>query len=203
MSIKERRANEIANMKSAILEAAMELILDQGFENVSIRKIAERIHYSPATIYLYFKDKQDILHHLHTEGFRRFAEAQKGLEDIADPAVRMYKHGMVYIRFALANPEYYQLMFILKGTAKQYARTDEPDGSRETYEVLRNNLRLYQEQGNLQGINLDHLAFLFWSTVHGMASLLISERLNITKEQAEQFVHGAFEALRELYSDPR
>jgi len=202
MSIAERRAEEVAEMKAAILNAAMSLILDHGFEHVSIRKIAQKIRYSPATIYLYFRDKEDILFHLHREGFRRFAEAQRGLDDITDPAERMHAHGRVYIRFALANPEYYQLIFMLRGTAGQCDRPHESDGSRETFEVLRRNVTDLQDAGYLPTGNADQIAFLFWSTVHGMASLIIRGRMPLSDDKVNTFADSALNVLRSLYTKP-
>ena len=60
MGIKERREREKDNLRQAILDAAGELFVNEGFENVSIRKIAHKIEYSATTIYIYFKDKKDI-----------------------------------------------------------------------------------------------------------------------------------------------
>ncbi|HEY9245546.1 MAG TPA: helix-turn-helix domain-containing protein, partial [Candidatus Methanoperedens sp.] len=71
MGIKERKELEKQEMRKLILDTAMRLILEKGFENVTIRHIAEEIEYSPATIYLYFKDKDDIIYTLHREGFEK------------------------------------------------------------------------------------------------------------------------------------
>jgi AcrR family transcriptional regulator len=201
MGTSERRLSEIKSMKKLILDTAMELIIHHGFESVSIRKIAERIQYSPATIYLYFKDKQDILHQLHEEGFRRFANAQKGLADIADPLERLYEHGRVYIRFALENREYYQLMFMLRGTEKRCVPSAEPDGSQETYKVLRSNVIDYLSAGYLPGADVDATTFLFWSTVHGMVSLIISERIAISEAKLQVLAINALGVLRSMYSN--
>lgn len=61
MGIKERRYNEIAEMKKKIMDAAKEIINQEGFDNLSIRKIADKIEYSPPTIYIYYKDKAEII----------------------------------------------------------------------------------------------------------------------------------------------
>lgn len=61
MSIKERRENEKAEMKKKIMDASIEIINQHGYENLSIRKIASKIDYSPTTIYLYYKDKAEII----------------------------------------------------------------------------------------------------------------------------------------------
>jgi AcrR family transcriptional regulator len=61
MGIKERKELEKQKMRKLILDNAMKLFLEKGFENITIRHIAEKIEYSPATIYLYFKDKDEIM----------------------------------------------------------------------------------------------------------------------------------------------
>ncbi len=69
MGIKERKDLEKQKMRKFILDTAMNLFLEKGFENITIRHIAENIEYSPATIYRYFRDKNEILYTLHREGF--------------------------------------------------------------------------------------------------------------------------------------
>src|ERR1700748_3185824 len=70
MGIKERQERDREAVRRAILDAARELFVAEGFQNVSIRKIAERIEYSPAAIYGYFPSKDDIFFALAEEGFR-------------------------------------------------------------------------------------------------------------------------------------
>src|SRR4030088_198010 len=73
MGIKERQERDREAVSRAILDAARELFVAEGFQNVSIRKIAERIEYSPAAIYGYFPSKDDIFFALAEEGFRLLA----------------------------------------------------------------------------------------------------------------------------------
>ncbi|MBK7338149.1 MAG: helix-turn-helix transcriptional regulator [Saprospirales bacterium] len=61
MGINERKEREKVELRGLILKGAMEVFLEEGFENTSIRRIAERVEYSPGTIYVYFKDKDEIL----------------------------------------------------------------------------------------------------------------------------------------------
>src|SRR5204863_2023254 len=70
MGIKERQERDREAVRRAILDAARELFVTEGYQNVSIRKIAERIEYSPAAIYGYFASKDDIFFALAEEGFR-------------------------------------------------------------------------------------------------------------------------------------
>src|SRR5688500_2958677 len=114
MGITERKEKQKQEIRKMILDASMKLFAEQGFENVSIRKIADLIEYSPTTVYLYFKDKNEILFNLHEVGFRKMADYNADLWTIKNPLIRLHKMGENYIRFGVENPEYYDLMFILK-----------------------------------------------------------------------------------------
>src|ERR1700748_667316 len=113
MGIFERKEKQKQEIRKQILDASMKLFIEEGFENVSIRKIAELIEYSPTTVYLYFKDKDEIFLHLHDLGFQKMAELNKDLDTIHNPLLRLHKMGENYLDFGMNNPEYYDLMFIL------------------------------------------------------------------------------------------
>src|SRR5215475_12023730 len=88
MGIKERQERDREAVRRAILDAARDLFVSEGYGNVSIRKIAERIEYSPAAIYSYFPSKDDIFFALAEEGFRLLGdpgliEAQERLQDLS------------------------------------------------------------------------------------------------------------------------
>jgi len=115
MGIKERQERDREAVSRSILDAARELFVSEGYQNVSIRKIAERIEYSPAAIYGYFPCKDDIFFALAEEGFRLLgdphassAEELQALEPL-DRLREIFWH--VY-EFGLEHPQYFSLMFI-------------------------------------------------------------------------------------------
>ena len=176
MGIAERRELEKQKMRTLILGTAMKLFLDEGFDNITIRRIAEKIEYSPATIYLYFKDKDEILYALHREGFEELYRRQQTTLAIKDPLERLRRQGEVYISFALDNPEYYDLMFIMRDPVKRIKEMKEWDIGVRSYEFLRNNVKECMEAGSLPEANVDVAAFSLWSQVHGIVSLIIRDR---------------------------
>src|SRR5882757_5859147 len=107
MGIAERKEKQKTEIRKSILDASMKLFVEEGFSNVSIRRIAEIIEYSPTTIYLYFKDKDEIFFNLHEIGFQKMQEMNKDLDVIENPMERLRKMGENYIRFGMENPEYY------------------------------------------------------------------------------------------------
>ena len=72
-------------MRTRILNAAMEIFATEGYKNVSMRRIAKRIEYSPGTLYRYFKDKDDIMLQLCFQGFQNLLNRQIELTEINDP----------------------------------------------------------------------------------------------------------------------
>src|ERR1044071_8476533 len=122
MGIAERKEKQKAEIRKMILDASMILFVEEGFSNVSIRKIADLIEYSPTTVYLYFKDKDEILFNLHELGFQKMAEYNTSLWDIKNPLLRLHKMGENYIQFGLQNPEFYDLMFIQRAPMDALAK---------------------------------------------------------------------------------
>ena len=175
MGIAERKQQEKSEMRNLILKTAMNLFLDKGFENITIRNIAEKIEYSPATIYLYFKNKDEILYTLRKVGFEKLYEHQKTSLKLNDPLMRLHKHGEAYIQFALENPEYYDLMFMMRGPVK-IQEINDCDIGLKSYELLKTNVEECMEAGLFPRTNIDVAAFSLWSYVHGIASLIIRGR---------------------------
>src|SRR3954471_19692664 len=116
MGIKERQERDREAVRRAILEAARELFVTDGFNNVSIRKIAERIEYSPAAIYGYFPSKDDIFFALAEEGSRLLISwaGPRGLQkaDGAGPLAAVRRAMMRVYEFSKSHPEYFALMFL-------------------------------------------------------------------------------------------
>src|SRR5436190_20126066 len=112
MGIRERQERDREAVRRAILDAARDLFVSEGYANVSIRKIAERIEYSPAAIYSYFPSKDDIFFALAEEGFRLlFTSREPGVER-ADPLDEVRSMFVHYFEFSKAHPEYFALMFL-------------------------------------------------------------------------------------------
>ena len=113
MGIKERHDRERSAVREGILHAARELFVTEGYRTVSMRKIAERIEYSPAAIYGYFASKDEIFYALAEEGFRMMREASRDAAvGIDDPLAALRSTFWSYYRFAKEQPQYFELMFL-------------------------------------------------------------------------------------------
>lgn len=113
MSIVERKERHKESLRQEILDAAREILLAEGFAHLSMRRIAERIEYSPTTIYLYFKNKDDILYHLCVETLERQFEALSAAGvDQPSPFLRLRASLRAYVDFGLSEPDRYKITFM-------------------------------------------------------------------------------------------
>jgi AcrR family transcriptional regulator len=176
MSIAARKERQKEEMKALVLQTAMKLFLEEGFGNVSLRRIAEKIEYSPSTIYLYFKDKDEILYALHTEGFNELYRRQQAIPLTKDPLERIRKHGEVYLKFALENHEYYNLMFIMRSPAKKFENGEVWNVGLRSYEFFRKDVNTAIDAGVFKPADPDVAAFALWSLVHGIVALILRKR---------------------------
>lgn len=182
MGVSERKAREKEDLRNLILDGAMALFAEKGVANVTIRNIADAVEYSIGTVYVYFKDKNAILHALHTKGFSELRSRFQVLQHVSDPKERLKAVGRVYVDFALENPNMYELMFTVEAPLDfvEAWSKDEWDEGRATFGFVRDVVRACMEVGHFQGHQPEALAFLIWSTVHGMCSLAISRRAKVT-----------------------
>src|ERR1700730_11086394 len=113
MGVQERREREKKELKQEILDAARDLFVREGFENVSMRRIAEKIEYSPTTIYLYFEDKASLLFAICEETSARLAKRMAALTKASPDPVKPLRGGCrAYVDFGLKYPNHYRVPFI-------------------------------------------------------------------------------------------
>src|SRR5213083_1674875 len=113
MGIKERQERDREAVRRAILDAARDLFVAEGYQNVSIRKIAERIEYSPAAIYGYFPSKDDIFFALAEEGFELLSAPRgMGQNEKLQPLDRIRAIFWRFYEFSREHPQYFWLMFV-------------------------------------------------------------------------------------------
>ncbi|OQP64714.1 TetR family transcriptional regulator [Niastella vici] len=181
MGISERKEKQKQEIRRAILDASMKLFMEQGFENVSMRKIADLIEYSPTTVYLYFKDKNEILFNLHEMGFQKMAEYTTDLWTIKNPLVRLAKMGEYYLQFGLENPAFYELMFILKAPMEALEGLNEKCEWRsgdQTLGRLKDTIQECMDKNLIEKGDVNAISLAIWSMVHGMVSLAIRDRFD-------------------------
>jgi len=187
MGVSERKERHKEELRKDILEAAKQLFIEKGFEATSMRNIAEKIEYSPATIYLYYKDKNEIIHALHRDGFKLLIQHFNSLATVAQPFERLKQMGHAYIQFALSNPDIYNLLFVMEEPiAHVSVCMDESweEGDR-AFDVLLATVSECQQHGYFKGIDPNGLSLMIWSTMHGLCTLRTSGHLGHVKVARE------------------
>jgi AcrR family transcriptional regulator len=174
----ERRDRERLETRAKIMDAARELFGRDGYEAVSMRRIADAIEYSPTAIYVHFRDKLDLLHQICQCDFVALAEGVVELQKVADPVERIRRMGHAYIRFGVKHPNHYRLMFMTPvRLPRELAETDPNRGNvdRDSYALLKQSCQQAIDQGRLRSEyrDADLVAQMFWSAVHGVTSLHI------------------------------
>lgn len=187
MGISERREKEKREMKQAILDAAINLFVEEGFDSVSIRKIADKIEYSPSTIYLYFEDKDSIFFELHNLGFAELYKHQMETQSIKDPKERLIAHGRAYLSFALEHTEYYDIMFIARASGVKIKKENQWECGDRSFNLLQKNVTECINAGYFRDKDPDTISFVLWSMMHGMASLHIRNRLLMFDAEGKGF----------------
>lgn len=187
MTIANRKERQKEELKAKILEAAKELFIEKGYDATSIRNVAERIEYSPTTIYLYFKDKDDIFYALHQEGFGLLNQYFRVLENVPDPFERLKTIMRAYIKFALENREFYDLMFISRAPMNALKEDcGDWDEGKKSFEALVQTVAQCIEQKYFPPLDPETLSFTMWSMVHGVCSLEIRDRCSVLTEEKQK-----------------
>lgn len=197
MGLAERKERDRAELKDLILEAAKTILLNQGQEGLSIRKIAEAIEYSPATIYLYFKDKDEILHELMEMGFKLMNNYMVESYSEGNPVKRIQGIGKAYIKFGLENKDWYDLMFNSDKPMKHIEKCREDwDEGMAMFDFLAQTCREASQKLNLSGVDERILALHLWSCVHGLVNLAQTDRLEIVEQNnTKQLLEKTLESM--------
>ena len=200
MGIAERKLEEKQEMHKRILNGARKIFLEKGYEQTSMRSIAQEIRYSPGSLYFYFKDKSEIFHELHKEGFRLLLNQLKVLDKVGDPFERLKASGRVFIQFAQENKDYYNLMFIVDEPVKDSL----PEGfqiAEETISYMQGMVKECQQKGKFKDMDTEYFTFLIISVVHGISALFCKHRnasfVGKTNEELMQNGYESFVALLE------
>jgi len=202
MGIQERKEKQKLEIRKLILDASVKLFVEEGFSNVTIRRIAEIIEYSPTTIYLYFKDKDEIFFALHDIGFQKMQELNKDLVTINNPLLRLHKMGENYLEFGMSNPEFYNLMFVQEEPMNKIAELgcDWNEGDAAIGQ-LKETVAECMEKGYIGKGDAHLVSLSMWSFVHGLVALAISERMEKFVPQKEMVMSVMKQSLNWLINN--
>lgn len=200
MGIAERKAREKEELRGKIISAALNMFIEEGYAKVSIRKIAERVEYSPATIYLYFQNKDELMFFVQQEAFDQFFEILAPVLSLQDPIEQLRFMGRTYMDFGISNPELYDLMFMLQAPMNvDEVKEQGWECGFETFHLLEVVIQNCQRVGYFAEKESHIAAIENWSMVHGMLSLFLRDRFDMMpKENRKELMYQTLESHLEL-----
>jgi AcrR family transcriptional regulator len=194
MGIRERQHRERDAVRRSILNAARALFLSEGFANVSMRKIADQIEYSPGAIYSYFASKEDIFFALAEEGLQFLRDHCAPAGDESSPLGRLRAALWRFYTFSKEQPEYFSLIFI-DGAMTRISRDWERFSSiRDLRQDIEQDIQHCIDEGLFPGARSAASVFRILSTaMYGAAVFRLSQRL-AAGEDADALAHDLLEA---------
>ncbi len=193
----ERKAKGSGHLRRVeILEAAERIFVEYGYEGATIRRIADAVGVSSTALYLHFKDKSEILTEICESAFERVIAADLALADQEmDPVDRVRAMLEVYMRFALAHPHVYQLIFSPATIASGRPREAALDSlGLRAYEIFREAVERAAQAGRLRSGDVDAAAQVAWASAHGVVSLMVGQP-RFPWRSAERLMTAATDAL--------
>lgn len=178
MGISERKEREKGEKKEMIRAAATKMFLEDGYAKTSIRNIADAIEYSPGTIYLYYKDKDELLYDVQADAFRQLIQVFKKEVVTKNPVERIRQLGKCYISFGLENPELYDLMFIIRAPTNVDESTHKDNGE-DCFHYLLDTVKECIDRDLVKFKSVELGSLQLWSMVHGLVSLNLRCRLKV------------------------
>lgn len=180
MGVKERQERDKEQLRASILDAARELFVAEGYRNVSIRKIAEKVEYSPAALYSYFPSKDDLFFALAEEGFRKLFEFTNDPAVVAapDPLTAIRQGFLRYYQFSRRHPEYFDLMFVDRSVPKISHEWERFGFVEQMIDEVRALIQRAVDAGLFPAdTNADVAFHILWAAVHGPATVAVCDRL--------------------------
>ncbi|RYE00802.1 MAG: TetR/AcrR family transcriptional regulator [Sphingobacteriales bacterium] len=174
MASKERIQRLKDETRGKILEAAYAIVREEGWQALSMRKIADAIEYTAPIIYEYFSNKEAILGELNRKGFLYLA---KELEEARDghetPAEQLEAMWMAYWNFAFKKKELYQLMF---GVSMNCCSGNKTPESEAPAIIVGDVIRKLMDGREVSETEVCRRYYTFWSVIHGLISINLVNR---------------------------
>lgn len=178
MGSAERRLREKESLRAAILDAARELFATEGYEAVTMRRIAEKIEYSATAIYQHFDDKLSLVQELCAADFLTLASRFQAIVSVADPIERLRGIAAIYVRFAEELPNHYRFMFMTAHPPDAAACQEDRRGDprQDAYALVRATCAQAIADGRTRPelTDPDQLAQLVWGATHGVIALQLT-----------------------------
>ncbi len=170
MGVAERRSRERAEREHRIIAAARLIAAGEGWNAVTIRRLAEQVEYSQPVLYTHFENRDAIVAAAAVEGFRELATAlQQAAHGSTDRRAAIQNTAMAYLAFASEHPALYEAMFIMP-TVLRFAEADTPLELKDAFAALASVVTPSSSDAEVA-------TETFWAVLHGLAELERSGRI--------------------------
>ncbi len=181
------------SLREEILEVSKEILIEDGFSKMSMRKIAKQADITATSIYLHFKNKDDLLLALIEESIENL---KKALMDVIDPSKDLIRQledlAETYIDYALKHPEEYQVIYMVRPEEMPKYPKEKFKNIRSTYELLADIISNGKKNELIEVESSLISAYTLWAQLHGVVSVILSKRLD-TRIPRDQFIEQAVE----------
>ena len=202
LGVIEKRAKHKEEFRREILDSAREIFINDGYDGFSMRRLAEKIDYSPTTIYLYFKNKDDLLFAICEEFFADFFTELNHIRSFSQDPVETLRQAFLYlVEFGLKNPNQYKVIFFTKsvyGTMDQFVEKESM--ARNTYLVFKEMVRDCIKAGRLRERDEDVIAPALATASHGLVTMLLY-RPDVLNKRRDVIARSLVDALLRGYQN--
>jgi AcrR family transcriptional regulator len=167
-----RRLIRQKDARERIVERARDLILTQGYAAFSLRKLAAELGYSPGALYLYFRDREDLLCQVIDRSFDLLFAVLQESKTVADPIETLKRRLRAYVRFGFDYPDDYRIAFVLRSHVSGPAA--KPLRPHAAYKVLVDAVSACIKSGRFNVQDLQLASQILWAGIHGITSLLVT-----------------------------
>jgi AcrR family transcriptional regulator len=201
-----RTPEQVDAFRQEILDAALHLIIEHGFSELSMRKIASRLGVTATTIYNYYTSREELYFFIRIRGFELLFESIANTYKAKDdPYEKLCAVVGEYVRFGIRNPDYYEVMFISRGVPKFLDCIGTPlekVASREKEKSIQTFLFIAQgiaEDLKISDKEARYLTIKLWTELNGIVSLLNSRLLREVEEHTEPLIKCLIADICERY----
>jgi AcrR family transcriptional regulator len=179
------------DLRTAVLDATRQLLVHEGYRDLSMRDVARAVGCSVSSIYLYFAGKDELVHTLMDEGFERWHRRMHDLVATHDaPRARLEAVCRAYVEFGLANPEFYEIMYMFHSDRMSRYPKELFRRARRNLELMAELVAAHAPEAAPTPDDARVQATALWATLHGIVSTIIADRLD-RRIDRERYVEGA------------
>ena len=193
MTTRHRSDEDKAKVRKAMLEAAGELLVEKGYDGLTLAKVGKKVGFTTTNVYRYFDSKNDLIYAAIEDAFVEFGERleeAKGSTD--DPLERIFALGRAYVQFAFDHPVPYYLMFVDK-TDYLFGEREVPGVDKLRY--LFDAVGEAMQAGVIRQGEVEAVAHVLWGQLHGL--LMLADAMPfISEAQGKEAIEEAFKMIR-------